>query len=65
VSTTEDGWTASTFSGDADADRIQIKAAGGAYAIRDSKSPDGPLLVFTTAAWKSFTAGVHAGEFDF
>jgi hypothetical protein len=33
-------------------------------AIRDSKNPTGPTLRFTTAAWATFTTGIHAGEFD-
>ena len=33
-------------------------------AIRDSKDPEGPKLVFTPAEWEAFTAGARAGEFD-
>jgi hypothetical protein len=32
-------------------------------AVRDSKDPDGPRLVFTSAEWEAFTVGVRAGEF--
>lgn len=31
-------------------------------AVRDSKDPDGPRLVFTTADWQAFTGQVKAGE---
>ncbi|MFF3005645.1 DUF397 domain-containing protein [Kitasatospora sp. NPDC057940] len=31
--------------------------------VRDSKDPEGPALVFPTAAWSSFVAAVRAGEF--
>lgn len=27
----------------------------GVVAVRDSKDPDGPALIFTTAAWRTFT----------
>ena len=37
---------------------------GGARAVRDSKNPTGPALMFTAAEWSAFTAGVRAGEFD-
>jgi hypothetical protein len=37
----------------------------GVAAVRDSKDPDGPKLIFTPAEWDAFTAGVRAGEFDF
>ncbi|MGH3834693.1 MAG: DUF397 domain-containing protein [Pseudonocardiaceae bacterium] len=33
-------------------------------AVRDSKNPTGPALMFTTAQWAAFTAGVRTGEFD-
>jgi len=33
-------------------------------AVRDSKTPEGPVLVFTPAAWQSFAAGVKIGQFD-
>ncbi len=36
----------------------------GSCAVRDSKHPHGPALVFTPAEWQAFTAGVRDGEFD-
>jgi len=36
----------------------------GVVAVRDSKSPDGPKLLFTPTQWKSFVSGVKTGEFD-
>jgi len=33
-------------------------------AIRDSKDPGGPKLIFTPGQWDAFTAGVKGGEFD-
>ena len=32
-------------------------------AVRDSKDPGGPVLVFTRAEWAAFLAGVKDGEF--
>ncbi|MGH3852250.1 MAG: DUF397 domain-containing protein [Pseudonocardiaceae bacterium] len=37
---------------------------GGHHAVRDSKNPTGPELMFTAAGWAAFTAGVRSGEFD-
>lgn len=37
---------------------------GGHRAVRDSKDPAGPALLFASAEWAAFTAGVRAGEFD-
>lgn len=30
----------------------------GIVAVRDSKDPDGPALIFTPADWEAFTAAV-------
>lgn len=35
----------------------------GIVAVRDSKNPDGPALVFTADEWHAFVSGVRAGEF--
>jgi Domain of unknown function (DUF397) len=36
---------------------------GGHRAVRDSKYPAGPALIFTATEWSVFTAGVRSGEF--
>lgn len=36
----------------------------GIVALRDSKNPHGPKLIFTPAEWRAFLAGVQDGEFD-
>ncbi|MGH3709628.1 MAG: DUF397 domain-containing protein [Pseudonocardiaceae bacterium] len=33
-------------------------------AVRDSKDPTGPALMFTAGQWSAFTTGLRAGEFD-
>ena len=37
---------------------------GGGIGVRDSKDPDGPVLVFTPGEWEAFTGGIRTGEFD-
>ena len=37
--------------------------ADGRVAVRDSKHPEGPVLIFTAGEWADFLAGVRAGEF--
>jgi len=37
---------------------------GGHRAVRDSKDPTGPALVFPRTEWATFTAGIRSGEFD-
>lgn len=36
----------------------------GIVAVRDSKDPDGPALIFTARAWAAFVAGVHEAQFE-
>jgi hypothetical protein len=35
----------------------------GIVAVRDSKNPDGPALIFTPDEWRAFLSGARAGEF--
>ena len=60
----DDGWHASSFSGASSDNRVEVKAVGGAFAVRDTNDPDGPVLVFGAVEWSAFTSGVRAGEFD-
>jgi hypothetical protein len=43
---------------------VEVIAAGGGVAVRDSKVPDGPLLWFTRAEWTAFLDGAKDGQFD-
>jgi hypothetical protein len=36
--------------------------AGDVIAVRDSKDRRGPALTFTARQWRSFAAGIKAGE---
>ncbi len=33
-------------------------------AVRDSKNPDGPKLIFIPTAWRTFLADLRRGTFD-
>lgn len=56
-------WRKSSYSSD-DGNCVEVADLdGGARAVRDSKDPAGPALIFTAAEWAAFTAGVRAGEF--
>ena len=39
------------------------RLAGGGWAVRDSKDPHGPILIFTTAEWTAFVGGIRDCEF--
>ena len=43
---------------------VEIAETSDLIAVRDSKDPAGPKLVFTAPEWEAFTAGVRDGEFD-
>jgi hypothetical protein len=43
---------------------VEVAALPGAVAVRDSKDPEGPVLLFTTAAWDGFISSVRAGAYD-
>ena len=57
-------WTKSTRS-NGSGDCVETAAlADGFRAVRDSKNPDGPKLLFTTSEWRAFIDDVKDGEFD-
>jgi hypothetical protein len=37
---------------------------GGAVAVRNSRDPEGPALIFTGAEMRAFLEGVRDGDFD-
>ena len=43
---------------------VEIASAAGNIAMRDSKDPDGPVLVYTPAEFSAFLDGARNGEFD-
>ena len=56
-------WKKSSRSG-AGNNCVEVADLDDGRAVRDSKDPTGPALMFTAAEWVAFTAGVRAGEFD-
>jgi Domain of unknown function (DUF397) len=43
---------------------VEVASATGNIAIRDSKDPDGPILVYTRSEFRAFLDGARNGEFD-
>ena len=43
---------------------VELAPVNGMVAVRDSKDPDGPVLMYTAAEWHAFLHGAKAGEFD-
>jgi len=43
---------------------VEWAPLSGAVAVRDSKDPTGPVLIFTPDEWAAFVGGAKDGEFD-
>jgi hypothetical protein len=43
---------------------VEVAFVGEAVAVRDSKHPEGPVLLFTQSEWDAFVEGAKDGEFD-
>jgi hypothetical protein len=57
-------WRKSTASGPNCDNCVEVAFVGDAIAVRDSKNPQGPALIFTQAEWDAFVGGAKDGEFD-
>ncbi|MFD8757004.1 DUF397 domain-containing protein [Kitasatospora sp. NPDC059577] len=58
-----DEWQKSSYSAQAN-DCVEVRQSVlSGTAVRDSKDPHGPALLFPANAWSSFLAGVKDGEF--
>jgi hypothetical protein len=57
-------WQASRH-GDRQAACVEMAVLpGGSIAMRDSRQPDGPALIYTYAEIEAFITGAKDGEFD-
>jgi hypothetical protein len=55
-------WRKSSYSGQAQ-DCVEVaNTVQGIMAVRDSKDPDGPALLFAPAAWRMLARRVKDGE---
>lgn len=43
---------------------VEVAFVDGMVGLRDSATPDGPVLVFDDGEWRAFLAGIELGEFD-
>ena len=58
-------WRKSSRSGPQGGNCVEVAyLPGGRVAVRDSRRPAGPALVFTPAGWAAFTGGARDGDFD-
>jgi hypothetical protein len=40
---------------------VEVAAAGSSVGVRDSKDPDGPVLVLPATAWTHFVTAIRSG----
>ncbi len=58
-------WRKSTYSNGNGGNCVEVaRNLPGIVAVRDSKDPCGPALIFTMAEWQAFVGGVPTGEFE-
>jgi hypothetical protein len=62
---TEQGrcWRKSSYSGSGN-NCVEVATADGDVAVRDSKNPDGPNMVFARDQWRALVRSVKARTFD-
>jgi hypothetical protein len=56
-------WRKSSYSS-SNGQCVEVASAGSVVAVRDSKDPDGAVLLCTRTGVAAFLTGVKAGEFD-
>jgi hypothetical protein len=57
-------WIRSRHSGPTGGNCVEVAfLAGGQIAMRNSRHPQGPALIFTRSEWDAFLGGAKDGEF--
>lgn len=58
-------WRKSSYSGSNGGACVEIAILPNySLAVRDSKNPDGPVLTFSRAEWRTFTTALKTGALD-
>ena len=57
-----DGWFKSSYSGGDQGECLEVARGHAGVPVRDSKSVDGPALVFSADGWSSFVTAVKGGR---
>jgi hypothetical protein len=58
-------WRKSSWSGPQGGNCVEFaKLSDGQVAIRNSRHPSGPALIFTPSEWEAFSKAVVGGEFE-
>ncbi len=58
-------WIKSSYSGPTGGNCVEVAfLSDGNVAMRNSRHPEGPALVFTRPEWDAFLGGARDGEFE-
>lgn len=57
-------WRKASGSSASGSDCVELAPLPGLVAVRDSKDPEGPMLVFERAQWRLLAERVGRGELD-
>ncbi|GII79232.1 hypothetical protein Sru01_42140 [Sphaerisporangium rufum] len=61
-------WHISSFSPNGGSNCVEagpLLDGSGRIAVRHSRHPDGPMIIYSRTEWDAFLAGVRADEFTF
>ncbi|MDL4816271.1 DUF397 domain-containing protein [Actinomadura opuntiae] len=64
VNSVRSEWRKSSHSDNTGGQCVEVADLTSAVAVRDSKDPDGPKLVFGASAWATFATRAKAGHLD-
>jgi hypothetical protein len=56
-------WIKSSYSGPTGGNCVEVAFLPDGVAMRNSRDPEGPALIFTQAEWDAFLGGARDGEF--
>ena len=57
-------WMKSSYSGPTGGNCVEVSLlAGGQVAVRNSRHPSGPALMFSAGEWDAFIGGARDGQF--
>ncbi|CNG18808.1 Domain of uncharacterised function (DUF397) [Mycobacterium tuberculosis] len=64
MSPMDEQWRKSSKSDNTGGQCVEVADLAAAVAVRDSKDPDGPKLIFGSSAWQAFATQVKNGTLD-
>jgi hypothetical protein len=64
MDTSKLAWFKSTFSGNGQSCTMCARLPDGGMAVKDSKHPDSPVLLFSAAQWRAFTQDIKRDDLN-